>query len=379
MCRSINEDVGVNTRSGLPVATLQGRLLAYVTTHSARSGVERYDRLEELKHGSIVTQRSVKAATEWKRQATVETRLSGAGSSPVDERYSPESLPSMQAMMMTTAAGISSEVAKGVWSGLKGFGRAAVDGASRSEALSKSAPVVSEFAKRFSSDSAASPGHPKLQGQAAGSGGLGSGGLATTPRSRRHHGASWIKIIDLGRLVESRRPIASTLRHDKCRPSLVAHFALPLVENVSLPGNALPTIDIMAFSALGTQLAIGTSEGKIVSVVEIRMSVATTRRLGSTDDCLGQVWLQHQLKRGLTPARISQIIWDQSGKTVGVTSRKTSRKPRRLVLMSSALTDDLSNRRILYRDCSRSHSCSTLLEQQGINCDKDTHFRLGFY
>lgn len=327
VCRSISEDVGINTRSGLPVVALQGRLLAYVTSEPAQASVDRYSRMEELKHGSIVTSRSVKAAFEWKQQATLDVR-SGLTAA-LDDRYSPESLPSMQAMMMNTAAGISTEVAKGVWSGLKGFGRAAVDGASRSETLSKSAPVVSEFAKRFARDPAERPGSPDSKERRSGSSPLAQAGRLSGARIRRHRGASWIKVIDLGRLVTSRRPTTSEFQAGRLRPSLVAHFALPVVENVSIPGNVLPVIDIMTFCPDGTRLAIGTSEGKIVSVVEIRTPASAIQRLGSSEGCAGQVWLLSELKRGVTPARISQIVWDQSSKHLGITSRNTSRESRR--------------------------------------------------
>jgi hypothetical protein len=297
-----------------------------VTSDGAKTGVDRYNRMEEARYGNIVTQRSVKAAHEWKRQMSSDEGSLMTGSSPVDDRYSPESLPSMQAMVMSTAAGISSEVAKGVWSGLKGFGKAAMDGASRSETLSKSAPVVSEFAKRFSKESSVRPGSPETHKHMLGNSQIDSETRANGLRSRRFRGASWIKIVDLGRLVKSRRPVASEVEAARLRPSLVAHFALPVVENVSLPGHELPVIDIMAFSPVGTHLAIGTSEGKIVSVVEIRSSATIGQQSGNSNLGSGQVWLRGELKRGVTPARISQLGWDLRGDRIAVTTRNTSRK-----------------------------------------------------
>jgi hypothetical protein len=106
----------------------------------------------------------------------------------------------------------------------------------------------------------------------------------------------------------------------------VAHFALPVVENVSLPGHEMPVIDIMAFSPVGTHLAIGTSEGKIVSVVEIHPSATIGQQSGKSNLGSGQVWLRGELKRGVTPARISQLVWDLRGDRIAVTTRKTSRK-----------------------------------------------------
>jgi hypothetical protein len=297
-----------------------------VTSDAAKTGVDSYNRMEEARHGNIVTQRSVKAAHEWKRQVSSDEGSLVTGSSPVDERYSPESLPSMQAMVMSTAAGISSEVAKGVWSGLKGFGKAAIDGASRSETLSKSAPVISEFAKRFSKESSPRPGSPGTNEHTLGNSQVDGETRANGLRPRRFRGASWIKIVDLGRLVKSRRPVASEVEAARLRPSLVAHFALPVVENVSLPGHELPVIDIMAFSPVGTYLAIGTSEGKIVSVVEIHPSATMGQQSGKSNLGSGQVWLRGELKRGVTPARISQLVWDLRGDRIAVTTRKTSRK-----------------------------------------------------
>lgn len=297
-----------------------------MTSDAAKTGVGRYARMEEARYGNIVTQRSVKAAHEWTRQMPSEEGSFVTGSSPVEHRYSPESLPSMQAMVMSTAAGISSEVAKGVWSGLKGFGKAAMDGASRSETLSKSAPVVSEFAKRFSKESSPRPGSPGTNEHTLGNSQVDDDTRANGLRPRRFLGASWIKIADVGRIVKSRRPVASEVEAARLRPSLVSHFALPVVENVSLPGHELPVIDIMAFSPVGTHLAIGTSEGKIVSVVEIRSSATIGQQSGKSNLGSGQVWLRGELKRGVTPARISQLGWDLRGDRIAVTTRNTSRK-----------------------------------------------------
>jgi len=322
-CRSIQQDLGVNTRSGVPVIALQGRLLAYLTSEPAKPGPERYARMEELKHGTIVTKRSVKAAVvNQKRQ-----KEGALASSPASEsRFSPESLPSMQAMVLNTATGISSEVAKGVWSGLKGFGRAALDGASRSEALSKSAPAVSDLAKRFAGDATTKdPAKPDNKRSLSGhAGAMDSLAMPDGSSRKRYEGSSWIKVVDLGRLIKSRRVTGSDEEADQHRPSLVAHFAVPVSENVSLPGHDLAAVDLLSFSHNGTHLAVANADGRTVSVLEVRLTAPVS--LADFNGPMGQVWLRHDLRRGVTPARIVQVAWNRTGSLISVGSRKTIRE-----------------------------------------------------
>ena len=321
-CRAIQQDLGVNTRSGVPVIALQGRLLAYLTSEPAKSGPERYARMEESKHGTIVTERSVKAAMEWQKRQKEEQLASSPAS---ESRFSPESLPSMQAMVLNTATGISSEVAKGVWSGLKGFGRAALDGASWSETLSKSAPVVSDLAKRFAGE-AINKDTTKLKDTRSSSGqgaAIDSVAMRDGSPSKRYEGSSWIKVVDLGRLVKSRRAASLGQESDQYRPSMLAHFAVPLSENVSLPGHDLAAVDLLSFSHNGTHLAVANADGRAISVLEIRLTEPSS---ANVDSPMGQVWLRHDLRRGMTPARIVQISWNRTGMWISVASRKTIRE-----------------------------------------------------
>jgi hypothetical protein len=279
--------------------------------------------MEEFRHGTIVTKRSVKIAMEWQNRQKEENLASSPAS---ESRFSPESLPSMQAMVLNTATGISSEVAKGVWSGLKGFGRAAIDGASRSEALSKSAPAVSDLAKRFAGDATSkSPIKPDTKRSLSGHAGtLDSLVMPDGSSRKRYDGSSWIKVVDVGRLIKSRRATGSEDETDRYRPSLVAHFAIPVSENVSLPGHDLAAVDLLSFSHNGTHLVVANADGRTLSILEVRLTAPMSS--AAVNGVMGQVWLRHDLRRGVTPARIVQVSWNRTGSLVSVASRKTIRE-----------------------------------------------------
>lgn len=340
-CRPLSgvDEVGVESRDGIPVVAIQGRLMAYTTPESvsrARDDAEKQAKMEEPKYGTIVTDRSVKRALQRRQKLGEAGRPWSADSDTINKtRSSPLpteppgsfSPPSVQSLVFGTAAGISSEVGKGVWSGLKYVGNAAMTGASKSEMLSKSAPVISDFAKRFSGEVHA--GKEDVEPRAPA--GRASSSNARTGRYAKD-AASWVKIVDLGRMSKTRRPPIPNDPVRLDRPVVLAHFALPIMEPVPINRHTSPGIDILSFSPLGTHLALGTCEGKSIGIVEIRlnapMTMAEPSRSGVEADSQprGQVWLRYELRRGLTPARITQMVWSRGGDLISVASRKTLRE-----------------------------------------------------
>lgn len=126
-------------------------------------------------------------------------------------------------------------------------------------------------------------------------GGGGTGGEGASSRSAPPR---WIKIFDLAKLgvkLGSR--------------NLVAHFAIPSTEAREPPS-------LLEFSPDGTRLAVATTGGRTVVVVDIRPS--------PSQPSLGEVWSRYLLRRGMTPAYVQSITWDCTGRLLAVSTDRTA-------------------------------------------------------
>lgn len=109
----------------------------------------------------------------------------------------------------------------------------------------------------------------------------------------------WIKIFDLRRL-EAEGKLGSR--------ALVAHFTIPSTEVREPPS-------LLSFSPDGTRLAVAAVGGRTVVVVDIR-----PRRPPRS----GEVWVRYLLRRGMTPAAVRSISWDDTGRLLAVSTDRTS-------------------------------------------------------
>lgn len=230
----------------------------------------------------------------------------------------------MQSIVLNTAAGLGSEVARGMWTGLKGLGNAAIQGASQSEALSKSAPALSSLAQRYNL--------PKQNGAQGRDGLMEEQGTAKPQHQTRFSGGSWVKVLDL-KAAESCALAARKQSREKSdrkldKAKLVAHFALPTSDVISVPHAAIgnPTIDALSFSPGGTSLAVGTSDGRSSFIVEIRPAGTRVKTPALSGEPNGEVWMRYELRRGVTPAVVEKIEWSACGSWIGIGTRRTIRE-----------------------------------------------------
>lgn len=228
----------------------------------------------------------------------------------------------MQSIVLNTAAGLGTEVAKGMWTGLKGLGSAAIQGASQSEALSKNAPGLSSLAQRYNTS---------RQNGARGGVGKADGTQSTAKpqQQSRFSGGSWIKVLDLQSSTSSvPEPSREKAPRKLDKAKLISHFAIPASDVISVPHSAIgnPTIDALSFSPGGTSLAVGTSDGRSSFIVELRPAGSRVKAQVSDGEPSGEVWMRYELRRGMTPAVVEKIEWSVCGSWIGIGTRRTIRK-----------------------------------------------------
>lgn len=316
--RPVTSHIGVNTRTGLPVISLDGRFFAYASTDKRPTQpVQRGS--QDRKLGTIVTAAS-NQAFHLHSGTHHRTGEPAPGSPSRPEALQTASSPTMQSIMLNTAAGLGSEVARGMWTGLKGLGTAAIQGASQSETLSKSAPALSSFAQRYNL--------PKHTARAR------DGAAESVPASEpqqqtRFTGGSWVKVLDLKATGSAvwRQPshVKSARKLEKAK--VVAHFALPASEVISVPHSVgSPIIDALSFSPGGTLLALGTSDGRSSFIVELRPAGSRVKMPTQDGEPDGEVWVRYELRRGMTPAVLEKMEWSACGSWLGVGTRRTIRE-----------------------------------------------------
>ncbi|KAJ9102392.1 hypothetical protein QFC21_002792 [Naganishia friedmannii] len=330
--RPISTHIGLNSRTGLPVIALSGRLFSYTTMDARpRQPVQRGS--EDMKLGTMVTATSNQAFYSRQQQSDVGSTNGSPPKPNSNSSYPIEGPPSMQSMVLNTAAGLGSEMAKGMWTGLKGLSTAAINGASKSETLSKGAPAFSTFAQKYASTRQHGGAGIKanIHGNAPGDGFDGAIGARPQTQSRFPSG-SWIKVLDLGS-NQSRKLQETYLEDSKkkgknqlSKPIIVVHFALPATEVIAMPHPTVrpPGIDALSFSPGGTSLALGTTDGRSSFVVEIRpTAIDIAARSPPGDEPTGTVWLRYELRRGVTPAIVEKMEWSACSGWIGVGTRRT--------------------------------------------------------
>jgi hypothetical protein len=288
-----------------------------------------------MKLGTIVTETSSQAFYSRQEQSGMGT-TNGSSSKPnTNTSYPTEGPPSMQSMVLNTAAGLGSEMAKGMWTGLKGLSTAAINGASKSETLSKGAPAFSTFAQKYVSARQNSVTGVSARSNTPSNGFDASTGARPPQTPSRYPPGSWIKVLDLGseqsrRLQEKRQEDSRKKSKDKLsKPITVAHFALPATEVIAMPHPAVrpPGIDVLSFAPGGISLALGTADGRSSFVVEVRpAAMGLLAQSPSSDEPTGGVWLRYELRRGVTPAIVEKIEWSACGGWIGVGTRRTIRE-----------------------------------------------------
>lgn len=244
----------------------------------------------------------------------------------------------MQSIVLNTAAGLGSEMARGMWTGLKGLSSAAIQGASQSETLSKSAPALSSLAQKYAGSKQNGQTLPPNRGRNSTPAEATYTTTSMSPHQSRFAAGSWTKVFDLGRQAG----LPDTHRHKPSRENsqdrkltkakVVAHFALPASEVISVPHSAIgtPTIDAISFAPGGTALALSTTDGRSSYVVEIRPAVfGVLARPMPEGQPEGEVWVRHELRRGVTPAVVERIEWSACGAWIGIGTRRTIRESHR--------------------------------------------------
>ena len=258
--------------------------------------------------------------------------------------YPARANPFSQETLLHSAADIGGGVARGVWAGIE-LGVSAA-GRARNVRLAKSAPVGGsgllarvvgrdmggDSEARFLTDEVdildAPDPHPSSLG-----------------------GGHWVKVIDLfprGSPASQQQSTQSTnSATDASRPAvprLIAHFRLPpahfgtpsitssYASYPDVPPHlaAFHAISHLSFSPLGLQLFASASGGRIFHIFDVHPAGADADSIGG--ECTGEAWHLYELQRGTTPASVSEIIWDQSGRWIGVgTARGTVRQCFRLL------------------------------------------------
>jgi hypothetical protein len=242
----------------------------------------------------------------------------------------------MQSIVLNTAAGLGSEMARGMWTGLKGLSSAAIQGASQSETLSKSAPALSTLAQKYAGAKQNGQTLPPNHGRNSTPTEAIYTATSFSPHQSRFAAGSWAKILDLGgRQTEVPGCKSDKLSHDRSQDKklkkarVIAHFALPASDVISVPHSAIgtPTIDAISFAPGGTTLALSTTDGRSSFIVEIRPAVfGVLERPMIEGQPEGEVWVRYELRRGVTPAVVEKIEWSACGAWIGIGTRRTIRE-----------------------------------------------------
>lgn len=294
---------------------------------------------EDTKLGTIVTATSSQAFYSTQQQSDMGSNDGSSVKQNSNTSYPVEGPPSMQSMVLNTAAGLGSEMAKGMWTGLKGLSTAAINGASKSETLSKGAPALSTFAQKYVSSKPDGGISVKANARdnTLSTGYNDSSGARSPQTPSRFPSGSWIKVLDLG--TDQARKLQETSQQDfnkkgknkLSKPITIAHFALPATEVIAMPQPSvrLPGVDALSFASGGTSLALGTADGRSSFIVEIRpASMGILANSSVSDDPAGSVWLRYELRRGVTPAVVEKIEWSPCGGWIGIGTRRTIRESR---------------------------------------------------
>ncbi len=266
----------------LPVFSLSGRLLAYATNMTSL-----YPGPDGL--GSVVTAHS-------------SPRPRSTRSHPSDnDSYVPPT-GDAQTALLSSAVGIGSGVARGVWAGIKMGARVA--GRAGSGRMARSAPADGRsLDEEIEEEEVSEEGYPLDD---------------TVSQSSKQQG-EWVRIIDLF-------PLYSTT------PRLIAHFRLPSNRfsiSQTHPSSKdqrerVECISHLSFSPDGITL-FAASDGKVFHLLEVHP--AGPSAVDDRRECRGEVWQTYELRRGHTGARVYDVVWDKSGRFVGVgTGRGTVRK-----------------------------------------------------
>lgn len=244
-------------------------MLAHVSTRNDAP----HSHNNEDHYGDILTRASIHARHAAAAKSTVRARRFSSGApdlarparaSPTDQAYQG---PSVQAALLNATAGISTEVAKGVWGGLKILGSVAINTASKSGRsavngmLSKSAPSDNHL-------TSSSPTGERSDRPSEGTSPSRLGSHDSNVVDRQDVG-KWVNVMDLGALT-------SPHNRDKSRQlSPLASFAIP-VDSHSLASTVTQArscrVTKLSFSPLGSHLCIGLHGGRTAVVVEIRPS-----------------------------------------------------------------------------------------------------------
>ncbi|KAF8587051.1 hypothetical protein K439DRAFT_1631042 [Ramaria rubella] len=116
--------------------------------------------------------------------------------------------------------------------------------------------------------------------------------------------AAWVTVLDLMPLLSAGQS-----------PRRVAHFAPFPPEH--------PGVSRLTFSGVGAtpMLSVAPTNGQRIAVFQIRVSPARGR--GAEAD-MEMPWHWYDLRRGLTSARVDNVVWEKAGRWVGVaTGRRT--------------------------------------------------------
>lgn len=357
-------DLPVDPRTGLPVCALSDRMLAFTTAipsiHFGPGGL-----------GFIVTSATFHPPTR----------------APMVVASNPQSPPrqpqTTQEVLLSSAAGIGSGVARGVWAGLKLGAKAASSAQGR---LARSAPSDG-YGRLWRSASGETPViTPDPLDVEAAADGVEDGELPEAQSERDMLTLSagrWVVVLDL--FPRGGFNLAASISTDSSSgrslvvPNTLAHFALPhstlsispmthtavgsnasvgsprnannglLQQNRSpryLDGSghtrrstATPSVSYLSFAPNGLSLFVAPASGRVFHVFELRPSPSglanmagdgTSWNRGLADVPSGEVWERYQLKRGLTSAAVTSVEWGAGGgegQWIGVgTSKGTIRK-----------------------------------------------------
>lgn len=313
--KPITSSLALSNTKGLPIMSLSGRLIAFASRKS-RYRPDSPIPAHAIGHGAIVTKQSIRDA-----QKAVNRRDKGfpsgkgqmwngglnSGSRSVQK-------PSPQSAIWDVASGVSGEVAKGVWGGLRTLSNVAMSTAGRTSVMSKSAPVQS-FLGSWSD-------RPNPQDE-AGPQSAGANRESPSPRKLSSKGGRYVEILDLGRpgLAEG----------EEKEGSLIASFSIPrpslsheYVTGVCVPSGTIDSIECMAFNTQGTQLAIFPQDGRIGTVVELRPKASALHMRPGRDS--GEVWLLYYLLRGFTPSSVTSLQWSERDDMVAAATYETIRE-----------------------------------------------------
>lgn len=234
---------------------------------------------------------------------------------------------STPAALASAAVSIGGGVARGVWAGLK-MGAQAANQVNAAR-LARSAPAES----MLSADNEDMVVDVEDDG-----------GEAFPAQGIGGRGGQWIKIIDLGKLPAMEvppSPYEMGARRPQLDPSpkIIAHFRLPHSRsyeyinpiNSSVSNSNLGrSISYLSWDKDGTQLFASPSDGRVFHIFQVNPNAPGSASSFEIKGCMLHLY---ELKRGTTAARVKEVVWDESGRWIGVaTDRGTIRE------LSSPLT-----------------------------------------